>query len=390
MLCVRYLFYILFVYKVVISQHNIAGVCVRPNNENGVCLNIKNCQPLLLMLLNNKNNNTAINFLRKSMCGYEGKTPKVCCELESILSNVNNNKTDDKNEETNTKKFLSITENVSMNKSESYSKLPSTSSCGRITSSPKFRIIGGHPAELGNWPWIAALGYKTINETNNRIDWLCGGTLISDRYVVTAALCVVKTGEKEVSVVRLGELDLDPKINDGASPIDVIVEKILIHENYNSRKQINDIALLKLSKAISFNNFIQPVCLPISSEIRSNQFENYIPSVAGWGVTTYHGPSSTMLMEAPVPVLDNAECRRIYNSTNAVIDERILCAGYKTGGVDTCQGDSGGPMVSEIGSNNYLIGVTSYGFLCAAPDKPAVYSRITYFVDWIVEKMNNS
>ncbi|XP_050544551.1 GATA zinc finger domain-containing protein 14-like isoform X2 [Daktulosphaira vitifoliae] len=241
---------------------------------------------------------------------------------------------------------------------ESYlsSKLPTESSCGLINATLNDRIVDGSPAELGDWPWIAALGYVSTNNPEKIPQWLCGGTLISDKYVVTAAHCTVGIGKRKISVARLGDLDLNPDVNDRANPIDAPVDKVITHKKYNSQDYTNDIALIKLQRSISFNS----------------------------------GPSSTALLKAPVPIVDIDDCKRSYANKKTVIDERTLCAGYKTGKIDACQGDSGGPLMWSHNLKYYLIGVVSFGFKCADPDFPGVYSRVTYFVDWIVKTMDKN
>ncbi|XP_050544581.1 venom protease-like [Daktulosphaira vitifoliae] len=370
----RFLLFLLFVFKSITGQLNNGG-CINPYNENGQCINIKKCSLLKDMLTNNRRNASVINFLRDSVCGYERRDPKVCCPLRTV--------------ETYT--ASSTKPDISSNyETVSSSKLPPKNSCGYINATLGTKIVGGQPAELGAWPWIAAIGYSSLNIPKKPPQWLCGGTLISDKYVVTAAHCTVGLGSKKISIVRLGDLILDSDIDDGANPIDIPVEKVMIHENYNSRDVTNDIAILKLKHSVSFNHLIQPACLPIMSDIRANKFVKYVPKVAGWGAKSFRGPTSSVLLEAPVPVVDNAECKRSYVNEKTLIDERSLCAGYKTGGIDACQGDSGGPLITSVKAQHYLIGVVSYGVKCAEPNYPGVYSRVTYFVDWIVEKMNNS
>ncbi|XP_050544572.1 venom protease-like [Daktulosphaira vitifoliae] len=390
MLCFLFIICLLFLHKIAITQFDIAEYCINDKNELGYCINILSCSFMENILQNERDNASAIEFLRKSSCGYEDNAPKVCCPLGSEISNFNNINDNKKKDEVPNKTVVIRPEKLSTYETLSYSKLPTPKSCGRKNSIPSFRIIGGRPADLGSWPWIVAIGYISIYAQNNPPQWLCGGTLISDRYVVTAAHCTIGLGYKKISVVRIGELDFNPDTNDGASPIDVFVERVMTHEEFNWQNKTNDIAILKLNNSISFNNFIQPICLPIMPDLRVNQFVKYIAKVAGWGSTAYHGSLSTMLMEAFIPVINNSECYRSYADKNVVLDERILCTGYKTGGIDTCYGDSGGPMVLEIEEQSYLIGVLSFGLKCGEPNFPVVYSRLTYFVDWIVEKINSS
>ncbi|XP_050544588.1 venom protease-like isoform X3 [Daktulosphaira vitifoliae] len=356
----RCLLTLLFMINTVLAQSNNQNSCINPNNENGICLNIKQCPALLSILQNNRKNNTAIAFLRSSMCGNEGRDPKVCCPRNP----------------------------VSFGGSVTSSKLPSQSTCG-VSYGNVNKIVGGWPAELDDWPWMVALGYHGLNQPKTETpQWRCGGSLISDRYVVTAAHCLVKIGPVEVSVARLGELDLDPNTDDKAEPIDIPIQKIITHQSYNSKTHANDIALLKLDHSVQFNKHIQPICLPITPTIRANKFVKYVPFIAGWGTTAFYGPTSTALMSAAVPIIDNARCNRSYTGHSAVIDDSVLCAG--TGEADSCQGDSGGPMMWPNGKQYYLLGVVSFGFRCAEPEFPGVYTRVSHFIEWIIENMNNS
>uniref|UniRef100_A0A2S2Q5Y0 CLIP domain-containing serine protease n=1 Tax=Sipha flava TaxID=143950 RepID=A0A2S2Q5Y0_9HEMI len=260
--------------------------CFTPNDLNGVCINIKRCPSLLMLLENQRKNSTIAAFLRNSMCGYEGRDPKVCCALDS---ETNNNPSQNIPPPTTTVRPNTSfgSDNVETVKS---SKLPSQSTCGKSNSS-HIRIVGGIPADLGAWPWMAALGYQNLNRPGRDYQWLCGGALISDRYALTAAHCTVGIGNRKLVVVHLGDLDLNPDVQDSASPIDVPISRIITHERYNAREYTNDIALLKLESTVRFNELIQPICLPILQKHRSNQLVSLVPFVAGWGSTSFNGGS---------------------------------------------------------------------------------------------------
>ncbi|XP_050433643.1 venom protease-like isoform X2 [Adelges cooleyi] len=452
---IRHLVILILALEAVTAQSN--NECFTPNEENGVCINIKRCPFLLSLLENQRKNASIVTFLRNSMCGYEGRDPKVCCPLESEVSNGNNGGNNENNNNWNneqnsnagsTNSGFGQNNNGGLNhnnnnnnnnnggtnsgfgqgnnggsnhnnnnnnggsnlnnnngrptttsrptSSSSYetvtsSKLPSQSTCGRSNATQN-RIVGGAPADLDDWPWMVALGYQDLNNRQNTKtpQWLCGGALISDRYVVTAAHCTVGIGQRKLAIAHLGDLDLDSKVRDGAAPVDVPIERVMTHESYNAQDYTNDIALLKLETVVRFNQHIQPICLPIMSDLRTNLLVKSLPFVAGWGSTSFRGPSSTALMEVQVPVVDNSECKRSFANKRTVIDERVLCAGYLTGGKDACQGDSGGPLMWPSGKQYYLVGVVSFGFKCAEPGYPGVYTRVTHFVEWIAGRMNNS
>uniref|UniRef100_A0A481MQI0 CLIP domain-containing serine protease n=1 Tax=Nipponaphis monzeni TaxID=196483 RepID=A0A481MQI0_9HEMI len=378
------------VFRTIFTQSN--DDCFTPNNLNGVCINLLRCPELRKMSETQRKNSTAVNYLKESACGYEGRNPKVCCPLENESpstrpttgswnnnNNNNNNNNHNNNNNNNNNNYNTVSSN----------KLPSQNSCGRTNTSHN-RIVGGSPSDLGAWPWMTALGYRDLNRPNRDLQWLCGGALISDRYVVTAAHCTVGIGNRKLAVARLGDLNLDNNVNDGAAPVDAPVTRVLTHERYNAQEYTNDIALLKLENSVGFTKFIQPICLPVLSNHRNNLLVGYNPFVAGWGSISFRGPATTTLMEVQVPVLDNDGCKRAFANKKTVIDNRVLCAGYLTGGKDACQGDSGGPLMWPSGNQYYLVGVVSFGFKCAEPGYPGVYTRVTSFVDWIAETMDNS
>lgn len=122
-----------------------------------------------------------------------------------------------------------------------------------------------------------------------------------------------------------------------------------------------------------------------------------MPFVAGWGRTQEGGSSAAVLQELQIPILANSACQTRYKAVNKLIsnkqfDNAVLCAGVLTGGKDSCQGDSGGPLMlpQRVGliSYYYQVGIVSYGIGCARADIPGVYTRVTSFIDWIQEKIN--
>uniref|UniRef100_G1ND76 Peptidase S1 domain-containing protein n=1 Tax=Meleagris gallopavo TaxID=9103 RepID=G1ND76_MELGA len=153
------------------------------------------------------------------------------------------------------------------------------------------------------------------------------------------------------------------------------VKTIIIHEMYRYPEHDYDIALVKLSKQVEFTSNIHRVCLPEPSQTFPY---NIYAVITGWGTHTYQ--------EATVKLIDSDTCNKeeVYDGD---ITPRMLCAGYLEGGVDACQGDSGGPLVTPDSRLMwYLVGIVSWGDECAKPNKPGVYTRVTYFRDWITSK----
>lgn len=137
-----------------------------------------------------------------------------------------------------------------------------------------------------------------------------------------------------------------------------------------------DYSLLKLSKEIEFDETKQAVKLP---DAKDDFLDGDTCFVTGWGNTQNSSESREWLRQAEVPIFNQEECSDKYKKFGGITD-RMICAGYIEGGKDACQGDSGGPLVNESG---VLVGVVSWGYGCAKPDYPGVYSRVTYVRDWI-------
>ncbi|KAL3290209.1 hypothetical protein HHI36_023568 [Cryptolaemus montrouzieri] len=313
-----------------------------------------------------------VALLRKSVCGYEGNTPLVWCPAQRAKTpDTNNNFVDPV---TSAPQYESTTEQITRN-----AGLLRKPNCGfsNITNS---RIVGGVPAKLGEFPWMVALGYR--NKKNPSVpQWLCGASLISDRHLLTAAHCVY--GRSDLYLARIGDLDLYSD-DDGASPEDILLESARVHEDFIQAR--NDIAVLKLSRRVT-NPTVWPICLPVEDSLRTRSFVGYRPVVAGWGSIYFQGPSSSALLEVGVDVVTTADCK----AAHRMADDNVICAGFQSGGKDSCKGDSGGPLMHIASEPNNLritqIGVVSYGFKCAEPGYPGVYTRVSKYIDWIEKNM---
>ncbi|KAL7731622.1 hypothetical protein ACLKA6_007975 [Drosophila palustris] len=227
------------------------------------------------------------------------------------------------------------------------------------------RIVGGTQVRSNKYPWIAQMIRSSF--------LFCGGTLINDRYVLTAAHCVHDMDMSSVSV-RLLQLDRSSQ----HLGITRAVAFAHAHAGYDPVRLVNDIALLRLDQPVPLVKSMRPVCLP-SSPLQQFDFQKAI--VAGWGLSHEGGSTSSVLQETTVPIITNAQCRA--TSYKSMIVDTMLCAGYvQTGGQDACQGDSGGPLIVPDRIFR-LAGVVSFGYGCAKPNAPGVYTRVSRYLDWI-------
>lgn len=324
--------------------------CTTPNGVPGNCITIRSCPSLLPLLKKAAQDPELASFLRKSKCGGYAE---VCCPRETKTQS-----------------------------DQASGQL--VEGCGRTAASQHNKVVGGVPADLGAWPWIAALGYRDLSRTD--LEWRCGGSLINNRYVLTAAHCIRTPPSLFLTLekVRLGEHNLRSD-SDGANPVDYGIDKSIVHEDYRSQR--NDIALIRLDKNVVFTDNIKPICLPQLASLRSATFERKYPFVVGWGETSLDGPSSDVLLQVQVPVVDNESCKKSYAKHGAVITESQICAGEKKGGKDSCRGDSGGPLMLPQTGAYYQIGIISFGYKCAEPGYPGVYTRVTSYLDWISDNI---
>ncbi|XP_061613040.1 uncharacterized protein LOC133469687 isoform X3 [Phyllopteryx taeniolatus] len=244
--------------------------------------------------------------------------------------------------------------------------LSSAELCG--IPSQKNKIVGGHEAKEGSWPWQASLQSFGSH--------VCGGSLINREWVLSAAHCFFSTSTFgwSVSLGRHKLEDIEP------NEVTKTVATIILHPYFDSVIFDNDIALLRLSSAVIFTAYIRPVCLAADSSVFSNGTNSW---VTGWG-SVKEGvppPFAATLQEVEVPVLGNRQCNCLIGE--GLITDNMICAGFLEGGKDACQGDSGGPMVSEKDSIWIQSGIISFGFGCARPNNPGVYARVSRYQSWI-------
>lgn len=360
-----------------------ADKCVtKDTRQTGQCIELVKCDEATRILSGNPTV-AQRRFLQLRTCKFEGSTPFFCCVVGGgapptqppTIAPVTRPPTI-----APVTRATVTTPKPSTGTSMSEAQINEV--CG-IPKTPVVRVVGGTPATLGTWPWMAAIFFGGVFSFVS-----CGGVLINDQYILTAAHCVVDkaTGQKKKEsdyTVRLGDLDIAVD-TDNATPKDFKVVEIIPHAEYNPTLIKNDIAIMKLEKPTEFTDLIRPICLPTVPSMLNNQFENTTPFIAGWGTVEFRGESSNILRQVALKVVPTSTCQSAFDRFKVTISDTQLCAGYSLGGKDACQGDSGGPlMLAGENSKWYSIGVVSVGFKCAEPGFPGIYTRTTAYLDWI-------
>ncbi|KAG7155246.1 Plasma kallikrein-like 6, partial [Homarus americanus] len=242
--------------------------------------------------------------------------------------------------------------------------------CGKANTGS--RIVGGTETLVNEYPWQVGV----VRETDGVKNLICGGSIISNHWVLTAAHCI----DSNAIEVLVGDHDFTTGTDTQDPAYLYAVDRKIVHADYVEAVNGFDIALLHTTQPLDFTKYGQaPVCLPPD---KTRLYVGETATVSGWGTTSEGGSLSKTLQEVDVPVISNNDCQKNYNPTSS-----MLCAGEE--GKDSCQGDSGGPLVYNNNGIYELIGVVSFGIGCARLGYLGVYTRVTNYVDWIQRYTGN-
>uniref|UniRef100_A0A8D0U9D8 Urokinase-type plasminogen activator n=1 Tax=Sus scrofa TaxID=9823 RepID=A0A8D0U9D8_PIG len=252
--------------------------------------------------------------------------------------------------------------------------------CGQKALRPRFKIVGGKSTTIENQPWFAAI-YR--RHRGGSVTYVCGGSLISPCWVVSATHCFINYQHKEDYIVYLGRQTLHSSTH---GEMKFEVEKLILHEDYSadSLAHHNDIALLKIrtdkGQCAQPSRSIQTICLP---PVNGDAHFGASCEIVGFGK---EDPSDYLYPEqlkmTVVKLVSHRECQQPHYYGSEVTT-KMLCAADPQWKTDSCQGDSGGPLVCSTQGRLTLTGIVSWGRECAMKDKPGVYTRVSRFLTWI-------
>ncbi|XP_055529742.1 serine protease persephone-like isoform X2 [Wyeomyia smithii] len=340
--------------------------CQLQNGSAGICTVDIKCDWFVSNVIRKK----LVPYSTTRRCGFKGKAEIVCCPKEQSLSQLQDSGGGDKGLGTRG------------------SDRKATQACQHFKGTTKLaqHIIGGEDAQEGDAPFIAALGYNST-AAGQRYEWGCGATLISARFLLTAAHCI-RSNRRPV-VARMGTLKLDH--SDEPDLIrDSELKNFYPHPKYTPKYKYHDIALIEVVTPFEYEDNVNRACLHTNTEdLPSTQ----TLVASGWGLTEADTRSDQLLkVNLTTEPLD--QCDKAYRAEvgtllakfpEGITAEQYCAIGAQVGGLrrDSCQGDSGGPLhyTNTEEERYYLVGIISFGLGCGAT--ASVYIRVAAYLDWI-------
>jgi len=235
--------------------------------------------------------------------------------------------------------------------------------CGWNTQA---KIVNGNETAVNEFPSMAAFRFIPIDH------YFCGGTIISERCILTAAHCFQVPAYQNNTEVIVGghvkhQLHRYTQV--------IAMQDVFVHEGYNASNQTNDIAIVQLVRPIHYTRGVGPACLPFGR--RTEDFFHLNVELVGWGMLTYRGKMSTTYRKVALSVMETETCEKKI----PWVDETKLCTFMEN--KDACQSDSGGPCFFT-NSRQWIVAIISFGIECAT-DAPGVNTSVMRYLDWIIK-----
>lgn len=266
---------------------------------------------------------------------------------------------------------LAVEDNVVLAVSNTISLGDNRSTFMTGTKTPVMKIVGGENASIEDFPWQVFFSFG---------NYMCGGTIIADRWILTAAHCTQNDAGQAISATQMDVLVGASNRNNGTGKW-YSVDNYSVHENYNNKTLVNDIAVLELKEVINYPN-AEVISLISSEDVSAGATDpGVMATVTGWG---YVDPTSQTLsydlQQVSLPIVANNVADDVWGT----LETSILSAGYKNGNKDACNGDSGGPLVVDVNGTTKIAGIVSFG--SENCNTYGGYTRVSSFLSWIEDK----